>query len=293
MPFFSRFTVLDWIDLVLIVAGGGILLVEVARWWHAGRQDPLRGAPIRSNVLSVAWLWLSLLCYALSILAANLIARLYHPAGPSPKELSLQQSILGGNLMQVFVILAAVWIVGQTFTAGLHGAGLGRRSLLPDLADAFKGYLAAFSLATAIAWLTETFIHLVRPAYEAPEHTVFEALNAPHTPWFIGFVAISGAFLLAPIGEELLFRCIFQTGLHRIMPPRRGSLQHRWVAILAASVIFGLMHWPLVQHIPALTVLAIILGYQYERTGSLLVPIFIHILFNGKSLLWHWLQPPS
>src|SRR5690606_13618209 len=100
---------------------------------------------------------------------------------------------------------------------------------------------------------------------------------------------IGGALLLAPLSEELLFRGIFQTGLRRLLPGRPGSVRHRWLAILLASLVFGLMHLAVPQHVPALIVLAVILGYQYERTGSLVVPIFVHILFNAKSLLWHWL----
>jgi membrane protease YdiL (CAAX protease family) len=59
------------------------------------------------------------------------------------------------------------------------------------------------------------------------------------------------------------------------------------VAVGAAAVLFGLMHWGTPHHIPALIVLGLILGYAYERTGSLRVPIMIHILFNAKSLLWY------
>jgi len=33
-------------------------------------------------------------------------------------------------------------------------------------------------------------------------------------------------------------------------------------------------------------VLALLLGYAYERTGSLLPPMVIHALFNAKTLIW-------
>ncbi len=35
--------------------------------------------------------------------------------------------------------------------------------------------------------------------------------------------------------------------------------------------------------IPALIVLGLILGYLYERCGSIVVPILVHMLFNGKT----------
>ena len=65
---------------------------------------------------------------------------------------------------------------------------------------------------------------------------------------------------------------------------------HRWLAILVTAAVFGLMHVGTPQFVPALVALAIVLGFLYERSGSLLVPILVHMLFNGRSLLWYELQ---
>ncbi|MEN6337366.1 MAG: CPBP family intramembrane glutamic endopeptidase, partial [Phycisphaerales bacterium] len=70
---------------------------------------------------------------------------------------------------------------------------------------------------------------------------------------------------------------------------RQGSLYHRWAAIACVAVWFGAMHWPTPQQVPALIILGVFLGYLYERTGSILAPIYLHILFNSKSVLWHYL----
>lgn len=278
---------LDLIDYLLILAGGFVLALEISRWRSAWPRDPLRSAPIRANVLSPLWLWLALLCYSAAVLGSLALVMLYAPAGVRGPILDARRTILAGIVMQSVVILASLWILSRTFVAGLRGAGLGRNPLTSDLQEAVKGFLMVFSLSTLVAWATEILIRALAPAYEQPRHTVFETLEHPETPRLIAGLAVGGAFFLAPWAEELLFRGIFQTGLHRIVPSRPGSLRHRWIAIMAASLIFGLMHTPMIQHIPALVVLALILGYQYERTGSLVVPILVHMLFNGKSLLWH------
>lgn len=280
---------LDVIDLLLLVGGGVVVLRGALRWRRAWPRDPLRGAPLRPNVLSPAWIWLGLLLYGLSILLASSVTLLYAPAGVEGDALARQRQTLGGGVMQAFVILAMLWILRQTFTTGWRGAGLGRRAMARDLADGVQGFLAAFTLCTLIAWLTEVIVLLLAPAADLPKHTVFETLEHPETPWFVGWTAVVGALLLAPWAEELLFRGILQSGLHRVLPALSGSLRHRWVAIVLASLLFGMMHLPVPQHVPALTVLAIILGYQYERTGSLYAPVIVHVLFNGKSLLWHGL----
>jgi membrane protease YdiL (CAAX protease family) len=104
------------------------------------------------------------------------------------------------------------------------------------------------------------------------------------------FAAIASAVILAPLGEECLFRGIIQTAFKKIVPPRLGSMYHRWLAIAATAGIFGLMHAGTPQYVPALIVLGVLLGYLYERTGSLWVVIAVHLLFNAKSLLWYHLQ---
>lgn len=280
----------DQIDAALVLAGAVVTAVWGIRVRRGRPRDPLRGSPIRASVLSPLWLWLALFTYAVSALAAQSVVSWYHPEGLTDAALARQRTILAGNLSQVIVIVASLWILRQTFVAGWRGAGLGRNCLGSDLLTAGWSFVAAFSLCSMVAWLTEFLARLLEPELDLPVHTVFETLNDRAAPAFVQVVALLGAMILAPVGEELLFRGVFQSGLRYAVPPKPGSLRHRWIAIAVTSIVFGFMHWPLVQHIPALIVLALILGYQYERTGSLVVPIAIHILFNTKSLLWNWLQ---
>lgn len=55
----------------------------------------------------------------------------------------------------------------------------------------------------------------------------------------------------------------------------------RWAAILVTAILFTAVHaaWTA----PPIFLLAIALGYAYERTGSLWTTIIIHALFNGLS----------
>jgi membrane protease YdiL (CAAX protease family) len=62
-------------------------------------------------------------------------------------------------------------------------------------------------------------------------------------------------------------------------PPRA----RRWLAVLITSLLFAIVH-P-IWMAPAIFVLAICLGYAYERTGNLWVPILIHAAFNTSSTL--------
>ena len=89
--------------------------------------------------------------------------------------------------------------------------------------------------------------------------------------------------LLAPLIEEILFRGFLQTFIRQHL----GSRQ----AIGITSLLFALFHYAPEQglgNIPivgSLLVLALFLGFVYEKRGSLLAPITLHACFNSISVL--------
>lgn len=74
----------------------------------------------------------------------------------------------------------------------------------------------------------------------------------------------------------------------------RQEAARRWAAILVASLIFGAVHYTAMPvSVPALFVLGLVLGYAYERSGSLWTPIGIHVGFNALNTLVFLLSPPT
>jgi membrane protease YdiL (CAAX protease family) len=64
---------------------------------------------------------------------------------------------------------------------------------------------------------------------------------------------------------------------------RRRRLLMTWLAVIITSVMFAAVH-PLWMA-PLIFILSISLGFAYERTGNLWVPIVVHALFNTSSTL--------
>jgi hypothetical protein len=69
----------------------------------------------------------------------------------------------------------------------------------------------------------------------------------------------------------------------------------RCVTIFFAALLFAMVHiggaaW---QTVPSLFVLGVILGWVYERTGSLLPCILIHAIFNGVNIAIVTLWPSA
>lgn len=83
------------------------------------------------------------------------------------------------------------------------------------------------------------------------------------------------AVVLAPVVEELLFRGIAFPWLMKQVGPAP--------AMFAVSVLFAMIHF----HVPGLVplfVVSVALCFAYVHTGSILVPIVMHALFNGINL---------
>lgn len=80
--------------------------------------------------------------------------------------------------------------------------------------------------------------------------------------------------IAAPVFEEILFRGFLFTGFPRNLPGRI-------LAVFSTSIIWATIHLQYeLYHIIMIFVIGIVLGIARIRTGSLLVPIAIHMMNN-------------
>jgi membrane protease YdiL (CAAX protease family) len=83
--------------------------------------------------------------------------------------------------------------------------------------------------------------------------------------------------LLAALGEELLFRGI-------VLQLLWDGLKNSHLAVFISSILFSAMHLQFFGFLPR-TVLGILFGYIFIWTGSLWIPIILHFLFNGITVV--------
>jgi membrane protease YdiL (CAAX protease family) len=108
--------------------------------------------------------------------------------------------------------------------------------------------------------------------------TLQSIVDQPSSPW--AWVLIFTAVVLAPIHEEIVYRGFVQTALLRARLPV-------WLSILLTSALFALVHrssdvpW---YAIGTLFAFAICLGFAYERSRSIAVPIAMHMAFNALNV---------
>ncbi len=90
--------------------------------------------------------------------------------------------------------------------------------------------------------------------------------------------------ILAPIGEELIFRGLVFRTLKRAVP---------WqAALVIQAVLFGIYHLNLVQGIYT-AVLGLCMGYLAYKYGSIIPGILLHIAINASSYLIGFLLPEA
>jgi len=84
--------------------------------------------------------------------------------------------------------------------------------------------------------------------------------------------------LLAPIAEELVFRGAALRMLLQWKP------EHRWLMILLSALLFAVAHMNPAQFIHPVLI-GLLLGWMYERTGSVLPGIIYHWINNTVAYL--------
>ena len=88
-------------------------------------------------------------------------------------------------------------------------------------------------------------------------------------------VMAAAVVLFAPVFEEILFRGY----VYQVLRERIGPL----AAMMLSGLFFGLVHLD-PNHLIPLTALGASLAFMYERSGTLMVPIAIHALWNLGNL---------
>jgi len=234
----------------------------------------LGGLEIR-DLLMVVGLWLVGTAGA-QFIAVQFVGQPTDP--PQPRQmLALQLATYGGWLpaMGYILVRAAMAVDGGLAAFGLSLRDRGRtvRTGLATLAFIVP---AAFLTLALFGWLGRLL------GFEAPAVAHEGLLQILEAPLAIRVVFIATAAVAAPLVEEMVFRGMLQTTL------RQGGLTPGpWSAILIVSALFAGIHVPALTTylaLPGLFVLAVGMGYAYEKSGSLWPPIVIHAVFNGVNL---------
>lgn len=173
---------------------------------------------------------------------------------------------IGGFLQESLLIVIVVWWIRTYGDGNLHSLGYPPRRPWGDVWSGLGvGVLAVFADGF-VAIAVRAVVHAItgHPPQSPPSVT-----NDLHGAWTIpvAFVAI----VMAPLGEETLFRGFILQGLERGLS--------RWRAILISAAFFAFVHvYPL--SMPSVFVIGILFALLYLRRRSLLATMTAHATVN-------------
>jgi membrane protease YdiL (CAAX protease family) len=259
----------------LVVCGGGILVLSVWALKTSLGTKALDNAPVRENnmppllALTPFFLWFGTVS-VLSFVKEKLLAGL-----PD------WQNALADNLILCIGVIPAIvtgaMIAKITFVRGLRGLGLNPRTIPRDFVAALLNLFAVMPVVLGAIILTTIIGKLILgDKFKLPQHEELKEIIA-YSQWQVRVLIVFTAVVVVPFVEELIFRGMIQTMV-------RSYIVKPWPAIFVTSLVFVIFHAN-PEHWLALFALSICLGYSYEKSGSLLRPIFVHALFNAMSVL--------
>lgn len=179
-----------------------------------------------------------------------------------------QEDLVRGAVLFGFLIVLLLTFLSYRGINPLRLFGFGRVGFARAFGVGLLLLLAAYPLIGLIGVIAQKLMktevepqELVRFFVEARQEMNF---------WPMVSMMLVGV-VLAPVAEEVIFRGY----LHGVMKRYAGLL----AATFLNSALFAVIHVD-AGSLPALFVLAVCLTLAYEATGSLLVSISMHALFN-------------
>jgi membrane protease YdiL (CAAX protease family) len=254
----------------LVLIGLIINLIFALRWRE--RPWPLRPGmnqlllrPWRANEVAIVMITLAFgFISALALRDVWLAWTKPLSLTPASRLVLLQSALF--HLLGLIVV-AALMVRRRLSVAESFGARL--TTLPQDILRGLLGLLAALPALLLLTVLFHVVLHVL--GYQTSIQEVAFAISDEKRLWMRAYFVVL-AVGLAPVFEEILFRGMLLPVLAR----RYGG----WAAILITSFLFAAIH----KHLPSfLTLFALsgALSMAYIFSGSIVVPIAMHAIFNG------------
>jgi len=146
--------------------------------------------------------------------------------------------------------------------------GLASGKVLEPIGAGFRGYVALFP------WLLLSLVVIAQLAshfqFKPPVQPIQMLLFVEERPLVLALTVLLTC-VVGPLAEEVFFRGVVFGALRQRLS--------RTVSMLISGALFALVHSNAVGFVP-IWALGCLLAERYERTGSLVSPIAVHVLHN-------------
>lgn len=253
------------------------LVVAVSVYGNIVSRLQVEGGKVRTSEFSLPDLLVSIVLVSTFVLlmVRVALARQSSPSTPTPAS---PEQILPSA---AFFVVLFVGILGFLRMRGVRIArviGLDRVPWPKALTSAVGLIVAAFPLVVAIGALVKSAVHDPGPEQELV--VLFREVTRRSDYESIIKIFAAGV-IIAPLAEEFLFRGYFYGVFKRYFGPVLSGF--------FTAALFAAFHMNLAS-LASLFVLAICFTVAYEASGSLVVPMSMHALFNSAQLLFLYWQ---
>ncbi len=265
------FTIASLLILLVLIIGIVVDVMLLSRRFY-GKKDNMRTyqMPVASwNIWDVGRVVVLFLFFGYMIVIIESILASSVPAFRNDDFRAVFNSSL---LDAISVILIIYFIVGQ-YKNKLKSVGINFKNFTANVLYGVIGYLAAIPVLFFVLILTAIIIKLAN--YTPKEQVVVAMFMRQTNPAFLIYTSIFAA-IAGPIAEELFFRGFMYSAVKKYI----GIF---WATMITAS-IFAFLHGHVVGFLPIM-VLGILLAYLYERTGTLVSSVTVHMLHNFSMVL--------
>jgi membrane protease YdiL (CAAX protease family) len=270
-----EFSLDSYLDpLFILVLTAGLCIFVAWLFWHGGFAA-LKKAPTRR----IRWnffLWPLIILFIWQLSAMILLKSIAQLKGLEIRSLPESITYPVNAVVEIALIVIMLIVAHKSFARSLKGFGLNRRTIPKDICFSIIHLLSVLPFIYFALFLVLFCGRLLNGDFEVQKHDTLTFLSENGSIMRRGMIVLT-ALLIVPVFEEMLFRGFLQSTIRSSTSP--------WIAIIATSTFFTLIHYPNYTHMPSLFFLSCGLGYAYERSGSLLRPILMHLIFNGISVV--------
>ena len=223
-----------------------------------------RPGPVNWNLVDVARVVILFLFFGyMTIIIESLLLRVL----PVLKNDNFRM-MLNSSILDVLTVVFIIYFVVNRNKERLISLGLSLRNFFKNVLYGMVGYVAAVPILIIVLVAILFIVNITKyvPERQAVVDLFLKEENAPFLVYTSIFAAVVG-----PIIEELFFRGFMYNAVKRYA----GVV---WASLIT-SAIFAALHTNVVGFLPIM-VLGILLAYLYEKTGTLISSMTVHVIHN-------------
>ena len=188
---------------------------------------------------------------------------------------SFENMALGFSLSYLIIgFVLAYFIVNKYKQSFFRSLGINLKNLFQGVLLGWASYISFLPLLFVTLLISLGLSTFFKMAPE--ENPLLNVFSIEGRPWLLFYFVLCICFI-GPIVEELFFRGFLYPALRK----KVGAV----LSILLSAALFSLLHMTFVGFL-SIFFLGILLAYVYERSGSLLPSITIHIIHNSSITLF-------